>query len=52
MRAWKVDVGPRHVGFFEDEKDAARAHDEAAIAMPGYEVTALNFPMGINTGTL
>lgn len=40
---WKVAVRGKHVGYFKDEAQAARAHDVAAKAAYG-EFAMLNFP--------
>jgi len=44
MEAWRTKINSVHLGYFDDEKEAARAYDEAALALRGSKATTLNFP--------
>ena len=44
MKAWRTKINSVHIGYFDDENDAARAYDEAALALRGTKATILNFP--------
>ena len=49
-RKWAAQCGSSHIGMFENEIDAAVAHDRVASARYGV-FAALNFPTPILTGS-
>lgn len=45
MRAWRTKINSVHIGYFDDEEEAARAYDEAALALRGKtKAQTLNYP--------